>query len=86
MFLEQKGDIIMAHAAAITFKEFRHRYNSEDACRAELFRLRFPNGFVCPKCGWNTILFKAGIPASVVPAGTRLLLPPERSCTAHTCP
>ena len=41
----------MAHAAAITFKEFRHRYNSEDACRAELFRLRFPNGFVCPKCG-----------------------------------
>ena len=29
----------MAHAAAITFKEFRHRYNSEDACRAELFRL-----------------------------------------------
>ena len=31
---------------------------------------------------WNTILFKAGIPASVVPADTRLLLPPERSCTA----
>ena len=52
MFPEQnEGDIIMAHAAAITFKEFRHRYNSEDACRAELFRLRFPNGFVCPKCG-----------------------------------
>ena len=41
----------MAHAAAITFKEFCHRYNSEDACRVELFRLRLPNGFVCPKCG-----------------------------------
>ena len=77
----------MAHAAAITFKEFRHRYNSEDACRAELFRLRFPNGlYTLNVAAWNTILFKAGIPASVVPAGTRLLLPPERSCTAHTCP
>ena len=47
----EKGDIIMARTAEITFKEFRRRYNSEDACRAELFRLRFPNGFVCPKCG-----------------------------------
>ena len=41
----------MARTDEITFKEFRRRYNSEDACRAELFRLRFPNGFVCPKCG-----------------------------------
>ena len=41
----------MARTAEITFKEFRRRYNTEDACRAELFRLRFPNGFVCPKCG-----------------------------------
>ena len=41
----------MASTAEITFKEFRRRYNTEDACRAELFRLRFPNGFVCPKCG-----------------------------------
>ena len=41
----------MARTAEITFKEFRRRYSSEDACRAELFRLRFPNGFVCPKCG-----------------------------------
>ncbi len=39
----------MARTAEITFKEFRRRYNSEDACRVELFRLRFPNGFVCPK-------------------------------------
>ena len=39
----------MARTAEITFKEFRRRYATEDACRAELFRLRFPNGFVCPK-------------------------------------
>ena len=41
----------MAHAESITFEEFRTRFSTEDACRAELFRLRFPNGFVCPKCG-----------------------------------
>ena len=41
----------MAKAATVSFKEFRARYNTEDACRGELFRLRFPEGFVCPVCG-----------------------------------
>ena len=41
----------MARAESITFEKFRTRFSTEDACRAELFRLRFPNGFVCPKCG-----------------------------------
>ena len=41
----------MAKAMGISFKEFRTRYNTEDACREELFRQRFPDGFVCPKCG-----------------------------------
>lgn len=41
----------MAKAAAISFKEFRTRYQTEEACREELFRQRFPEGFVCPKCG-----------------------------------
>ena len=41
----------MARAESITFQEFRTRYNTEYTCRAELFRLRYPNGFVCPKCG-----------------------------------
>ena len=41
----------MAHAEKITFQEFRTRFSTEESCRAELFRLRFPNGFFCPKCG-----------------------------------
>lgn len=41
----------MAKAVAISFKEFRVRYSTEAACREELFRLRFPDGFVCPVCG-----------------------------------
>ena len=41
----------MAKAAAISFREFRMWYHTEAACREELFRQRFPEGFVCPKCG-----------------------------------
>ena len=41
----------MARAESIAFEEFRTRFSAEDACRAELFRLRFPDGFICPKCG-----------------------------------
>ena len=41
----------MARAESITFEEFRTRFSTEEICWAELFRLRFPNGFVCPKCG-----------------------------------
>ena len=41
----------MAQADEIRFKDFRERFATEDACRAKLFRLRFAEGFVCPKCG-----------------------------------
>lgn len=38
--------------------EFEQRFGSEQACRDYLFRLRWPNGFVCPRCsgreGWLT--------------------------------
>ena len=44
-------EMTMAKAATINFKEFRTRYYTEEACREELFRQRFPKGFVCPKCG-----------------------------------
>ena len=41
----------MAKAATISFKEFQMRYHTEETCREELFRQRFPEGFVCPTCG-----------------------------------
>lgn len=41
----------MAKAAAVTFKQFRARYNTENVCRQALFRLRFPECFVCPVYG-----------------------------------
>ena len=30
---------------------FAARYGSEDQCRAEVFRMRWPHGFECPACG-----------------------------------
>lgn len=41
----------MAKAERITFKNFRSRFATEEACRDYMFEVRFPDGFVCPKCG-----------------------------------
>lgn len=39
-------------------EELEARFNTEDACRDYLFRLRWPDGFRCPRCGhtkaWTT--------------------------------
>jgi transposase-like protein/predicted RNA-binding Zn-ribbon protein involved in translation (DUF1610 family) len=41
-----------------TLSELEERFSTEEACRKYLAKLRWPNGFVCPKCGgvkmWNT--------------------------------
>jgi transposase-like protein len=34
-----------------TQEEFEARFASEEACRAYLTQLRWPDGFVCPRCG-----------------------------------
>lgn len=41
-----------------TLREFEARFSIESACREYLFRLRWPDGFICPRCGmhggWST--------------------------------
>ena len=34
-----------------TLRELESRFATEEACREYLASLRWPNGFVCPKCG-----------------------------------
>ena len=41
----------MAKATPISFKEFRTKFATEEDCRNYLFEERFPEGFICPKCG-----------------------------------
>ena len=76
----------MAQAESITFQEFRTRFSTEDACRAELFRLRFPNGFICPKCGcteYYSVRERNAFQAA--PAGIKRPSPQEPLCTVRIC-
>jgi len=41
----------MAAAEKISFKKFRERFATEASCREFLMKQRFPEGFVCPRCG-----------------------------------
>lgn len=33
--------------------DFQQKYGTEQQCRDALFELRWPNGFVCPNCGYD---------------------------------
>jgi len=41
----------MAQQASMTLMEFLENFGTEEQCRAHLYQLRWPEGFVCPKCG-----------------------------------
>jgi len=41
----------MSQQKGMSFKEFREQFQTEEACEAYLFQRRWPEGFVCPKCG-----------------------------------
>jgi transposase-like protein len=34
-----------------TLQELEKRFSTESGCRSYLFSLRWPNGFICPRCG-----------------------------------
>ena len=36
------------------FQEFLEVFNNEESCRNYLFEMRWPDGFVCPKCNMTT--------------------------------
>ena len=41
----------MANQKRMGFEEIQKQFNTEDACREYLFDLRWPKGFICPRCG-----------------------------------
>jgi len=38
----------------LSLAEFNRRYGSEELCHGALVAMRWPDGFVCPKCGGKT--------------------------------
>jgi len=41
----------MSQQETMTLTEFMKRFGTEEACREYLYEKRWPNGFICPKCG-----------------------------------
>jgi len=41
----------MAQQEAITLMEFMQKFGEEESCRNHLYKMRWPDGFICPKCG-----------------------------------
>ncbi len=35
----------------MSLEEFMSKYGQKDQCRQALFKLKWPQGFICPKCG-----------------------------------
>lgn len=41
----------MSQQKGISFKEFRQRFQTGEACKEYLFQQRWSDGLACPKCG-----------------------------------
>jgi hypothetical protein len=46
------------HKSKLSIIDFQEKFNTEEKCREFLFKLRFPQGFVCPKCGCTEYYFR----------------------------
>ncbi len=41
----------MHHKKELSLKQFLNRFPTEESCEEYLFQQKWPEGFVCPKCG-----------------------------------
>ena len=41
----------------MSLMEFQRRFSTEKSCRQHLFRLRWPDGYMCPRCGHTKYSF-----------------------------
>ena len=44
-------EVLKKRKIDLPFPKFQEIFNNEDACHDHLFKSRWPNGFICPKCG-----------------------------------
>jgi len=42
---------------ALSLMQFQKRFGTEKACQKQLFRLRWPEGFRCPRCEYREVYF-----------------------------
>ena len=41
----------MHHKKELSLREFLNRFPTEESCEEYLFQQKWPDGFICPKCG-----------------------------------
>src|SRR5689334_12824400 len=51
--MEEASDLVPGVDYPRTFQEADEWFRSDAACREYIRRLRWPNGFICPHCGWT---------------------------------
>ena len=52
-FFWDEGDADIGKVSPKSLPAFQRVFPNEEACHAYLYAVRFPNGFVCPYCGWT---------------------------------
>ena len=51
--MEDASELVPGVDYPRTFQEVDEWFRSDAACREYIRRLRWPNGFICPHCGWT---------------------------------
>src|SRR5690348_11488203 len=51
--MEDASDLVPGVDYPRTFQEVDEWFRSDAACCEYIRRLRWPNGFICPHCGWT---------------------------------
>ena len=46
----------------LSLLQFQKKFGTEKACQKQLFRLRWPEGFKCPRCGQAEAYFHSKRP------------------------
>ena len=56
---------------ALSLMQFQKKFGTEKACQKHLFRLRWPEGFRCPRCQHDKVISSA--PATYIIAGPAVI-------------
>ena len=56
----ERGKRVKQRPTSMSFEGFSEIFPTEESCRNKLFQMRWPEGFICPKCGSKEYGFHSG--------------------------
>ncbi|HBG16550.1 MAG TPA: IS1595 family transposase, partial [Firmicutes bacterium] len=56
-FMDRSKKVLKKRKQDLSIPKFQELFNTEQACHDYLFKLKWPNGFVCSKCEHNEYYF-----------------------------